>query len=149
MKRPFSLAVSAAVVAALALGCASESDNSAQASDRRTVKIDMVDNKFKPNEVGVRKGDTVRFVFDNKGKVDHDAVIGDRAAQAEHEQEMRALESQGHGAEHGAEHEGAITVGPGEAGELTSTFDRAGTTEIGCHEVGHYAAGMKVTVEVT
>ena len=148
MKRPFSLAVSAALIAALALGCASESDNSAQ-PDRRTVKIDMVDNKFKPNEVGVRKADTVRFVFDNKGKVDHDAVIGDSAAQAEHEQEMRALESQGHGGEHGAEPEGAITVGPGETGELTSTFDRAGTTEIGCHEVGHYAAGMKVTIEVT
>ena len=37
----------------------------------------------------------MRFVFENTGKVDHDAVIGDAAAQTEHEREMRALGSDG------------------------------------------------------
>ena len=112
------------------------------------MKIDMVDTAFRPNKVELSKGDTVRFVFDNKGKVDHDAVIGDAAAQAEHEREMRALESGGHGGGHGGGSEGAIAVKPGDTGELANTFDSAGTTEIGCHELGHYHAGMKVTVEV-
>ena len=143
-------AIVAVVLSAVVIGCTGESnDDTANRDGNRTVKIDMVDNAFKPKKVEVGKGDTVRFVFDNKGKVDHDAVIGDEAAQAEHELEMRALEAEGHGGEHGAEPEGAITVEPGDTGELTSTFDRAGTTEIGCHEIGHYDTGMKVTVEVT
>ena len=48
----------------------------------------------------------------------------------------------------GPDPEGAITVKPGDTGELTSEFDSGGTTEIGCHEVGHYGLGMKVSVEV-
>jgi uncharacterized cupredoxin-like copper-binding protein len=42
----------------------------------------------------------------------------------------------------------AITVEPGKAGQLTHTFDKTGTVEIGCHEPGHYAAGMKIAVTV-
>ena len=38
---------------------------------------------------------------------------------------------------------------PGKSGDLTYRFDEAGTYEIGCHEPGHYAAGMKITVNVT
>jgi uncharacterized cupredoxin-like copper-binding protein len=41
-----------------------------------------------------------------------------------------------------------ITVDPGKTGELTHTFDRTGTVEIGCHQPGHYAAGMKLAVTV-
>jgi uncharacterized cupredoxin-like copper-binding protein len=83
----------------------------------------------------------------NKGKLAHDAFIGDAAAQAEHEKEMRAAESGGHGGhEHGVGSTDAITVPPGKTGELTHTFDKAGTVEIGCHQAGHYAVGMKVTV---
>ena len=148
MQRPVHLIVAALVVSAIVIGCADGGDDTANRDGNRTVKIDMVDTAFKPDKVEVGKGDTVRFVFENKGKVDHDAVIGDAAAQAEHEREMRALRSEGHGGEHGADPEGAITVKPGDTGELTTTFDSAGTTEIGCHEVGHYELGMKVTVAV-
>jgi uncharacterized cupredoxin-like copper-binding protein len=43
----------------------------------------------------------------------------------------------------------AVTVEPGKTEELTTRFDDAGTYEIGCHEPGHYAAGMKITITVT
>jgi uncharacterized cupredoxin-like copper-binding protein len=146
--RVSALSVIAAVVVSVAgIGCGGRGDDTASGGGNRTVKVDMVDTAFKPNKIEVDKGDTVHFLFDNKGKLDHDAVIGDQAAQAEHEQEMRALEADGHGIEHRGE-SSAITVKPGEHGELTSSFDRPGTTEIGCHEVGHYDAGMKVTVKV-
>ncbi|MEO7428152.1 MAG: hypothetical protein ABIY48_02095 [Acidimicrobiales bacterium] len=36
-----------------------------------------------------------------------------------------------------------------ENGELTHTFDDTGTLEIGCHQAGHYARGMKLTITVT
>lgn len=127
----------------------------------RTVEVAMVDNAFEPTEVEVADGETVRFVFRNEGAVVHDAVIGDEAAQDEHENEMRAAEAtttsdtEGEmgGMEHGAtseegDEEAAITVEPGEEGEITHTFDSAGELLIGCHEPDHYEAGMKVALDV-
>ena len=91
----------------------------------------------------------MRFVFTNTGTVPHDAFIGDAAAQADHEQQMRDADDDS-GMNHGGgnDDDGAITVEPGETGELTHTFDETGTLEIGCHEPGHYDDGMKMTVAV-
>jgi uncharacterized cupredoxin-like copper-binding protein len=144
--------------AGASLEASSESPGT-QASPR-TVEVAMVDNAFEPTDVEVEAGETVRFVFRNEGAVVHDAVIGDEAAQDEHEDEMRAAEetttsgTEGEmgGMDHGATaeegEEAAITVEPGEEGELIYTFDSGGELLIGCHEPGHYEAGMKVTVDV-
>jgi len=51
--------------------------------------------------------------------------------------------------DHGGDDADAIVVEPGETGTLTHTFDDAGTVEIGCHQPGHYGAGMKIAVTVT
>lgn len=115
----------------------------------RTVRIEMRDIAFSPNRVEVRAGETVRFVFHNAGKIRHDAFIGDEAAQEQHEMEMRAQGNAMMGAPHGGEAENAITLEPGETGELTYTFRAGEHVLIGCHQPGHYAAGMKVTIEVT
>ena len=72
----------------------------------------MVDIAFQPDAIEVTRGETVRFVFTNNGDVDHDAFIGNRDAQAEHEDEMRAA-GDGHGGGHGDE--SAVTVEPGES----------------------------------
>ena len=96
---------------------------------------------FSPSTLSVAKGEKVTFRFVNEDAVRHDAFVGDAAAQAEHEKEMR----EGHGA-HGDD---AVTVEPGKTATLTHTFDEAGTVEIGCHEPGHYGAGMKIVVTVT
>jgi uncharacterized cupredoxin-like copper-binding protein len=101
----------------------------------------MKDVAFTPAAVSVTKGETVTFALTNSDAVRHDAFLGDAAAQAEHEKGMRA----GHGAHGGGD---AVTVEPGTTATLTHTFDEAGTVEIGCHEPGHYAAGMKVVVTV-
>lgn len=54
-----------------------------------------------------------------------------------------------HGGGHGGGSDAdAITVEPGDTGELTHTFDESGEFEIGCHEPGHYEAGMKIDVTV-
>ena len=138
-------AVLLAVLAAALVACGGGDDGTATAD--RTVEIDMVDTAFKPRTVEVAAGESVRFVFHNKGKVAHDAFIGDSAAQRDHEREMQEAEEGGHGG-HGADEEDAVTVDPGRTKELVHTFDRSGTYEIGCHQPGHYGAGMKVTVEV-
>lgn len=123
------------------------SDNMAQSE--RTVEVEMTDNAFEPTSLEVQEGETVKFVFDNTGEVAHDAYIGDAEAQADHEDEMREAEmGEDDGMGHGGDGE-AITVEPGDTGELVHTFDEAGTIEIGCHEAGHYAAGMKIDVTVS
>src|SRR5688572_19323444 len=112
----------------------------------RTVDIDMVDIAYDPKTLSVQRGERIEFVFHNKGKIIHDAFVGDTAAQADHEKEMH--EGGSMAGEHGMG-DTAITVDPGQTGRLTYTFDKPGTIEIGCHQPSHYVAGMKVAVTVT
>jgi len=118
-------------------------------AEARDVHLSMVDNAYSPSTVDVEEGETVRFIFHNDGSVKHDAVIGDAATQDMHEQEVRAA---GEGAvaadamSHGPVP--AITIEPGQTGELVHTFDEAGQMIVGCHEPGHYDAGMQIAVAV-
>jgi uncharacterized cupredoxin-like copper-binding protein len=122
---------------------ATSGSGSSGSDSRRSVDVDMVDIAFRPAELTVARGETVTFRFTNTGKLAHDAFIGDKDAQADHEKEMGGS----HG-DHGAAKD-AVTVAPGKKAQLTHTFDRAGAFEIGCHQPGHYAAGMKIAVTVT
>jgi uncharacterized cupredoxin-like copper-binding protein len=117
------------------------------AAPARRINVAMEDHKFSPNVFDVRVGDTVTFVFTNFGKAVHDAFIGDKAAQEQHEKEMRAT-PEGHKHGHDHAHEGGIAVPPGESRTLRYSFDKAGTLEIGCHQPGHYDAEMMAVVNV-
>jgi uncharacterized cupredoxin-like copper-binding protein len=141
------LAAAVAAVALLITACGgTDEPNSDGANADRTIEVDMVDIAFEPDTLEIEEGQTVRFVFSNAGEVAHDAFIGDSDAQQDHEDEMRK-DDDGHDGGHGDEPEDAVTVEPGDTGELTYTFDEAGTLEIGCHQEGHYAAGMKTRIE--
>lgn len=137
-----ALAAAAILVTAACGGSDDDGPSEASGSDQ-TVEVTMVDIAFEPEELTVKKGDTVTFRFTNEGKVEHEAYIGDKDDQAEHEKDMSSGEMH-----HGDDNEGAIEVKPGKTGTMTYTFDEAGTTQIGCHEPGHYAAGMKIDVTV-
>lgn len=134
-------------VAACGGGGGGHGDHGSSAGSKaptRTVDVAMVDNDFDPSSVQVAEGETVRFVFHNAGTGVHDAFIGDAAAQEAHEMQMRGMAS-GHG-EHGPT---GVEVPPGGTAELTYTFDKSGQLEVGCHEPGHYANGMKIDVTVS
>ena len=151
--RFLALIAALAVVAAACGGSDDGDSETASVGDgeaNRTIEIEMVDIAFEPAELEVEAGETVRFVFENTGEAPHDAFIGDAEAQEQHEQEMREADGDnGHGGGHEENAaEDAITVEPGETGELTYTFEEAGSLEIGCHQPGHYQAGMKVDVAV-
>lgn len=157
MKR--TLVAAAALVALSATACGggngdhsnmnkegSTGTSGAAASPTRTVDVDMLDIVYEPKEFSAQRDERIEFVFHNKGKIAHDAFIGDTAAQADHEKEMReAKEGSMAGHETG---DSGVTVEPGQTGRLTHTFDKTGTIEIGCHQPGHYAAGMKIAVTV-
>ena len=137
-----ALAVLATSLALVAVACGSDDEDTVTAAPR-TIEVEMRDIAFSTTELRVEEGETVTFRFANVGKVAHDAFVGDTAAQQDHEEEM-----EGDGDMHHGDDDEAVTVEPGESATLTHTFDEAGTIEIGCHQPGHYAAGMKVMVEV-
>lgn len=144
----------AAGLALLTSACGGGGDNASSDTDGvRRVDVAMVDIDYTPKTLEVAKGEEVRFVFRNKGKVRHEAYFGSPAEQADHAETMAegGAISGGHNA-HGGSSSGSsdkITVEPGKSGDITYRFDEAGAFEIGCHEPGHYAGGMKITVNVT
>ena len=146
--RPTPIVLAALTLAILGAACGSDDDASGtdpSGGSARTIEIEMQDNEYVPDTVSVDAGEPVRFVFTNNGEATHDAFVGDEADQDDHEDEMNDDMN-----EHGMDDEsGAITVEPGETGELTYTFEADDDVLIGCHEPGHYASGMRLGIDVT
>lgn len=97
---------------------------------------------FTPDTLSVRRGEQVKFVLRNVGKVEHEFVVDSSDGIAEHRAEM----AKNPGAPHGDANE--IYVDPKKSGELVWKFTKAGTFEFACMLPGHYEAGMKGTVTV-
>jgi len=108
----------------------------------RTITLTTTDAlRFGPAVLTVRKGETIRFQINNPGAVPHELFVGDATEQQVHEREMA---TPGMGAE-----ANGIAVPAGQTVQLVYTFDRGGTLEFGCHVAGHYAAGMRGTINIT
>ena len=131
-----------AVVLVLAWACGGggRGDEGAQ----RQMAVTMKDIAFEPTELEVRAGETVEFVFTNKGQAEHEAVIGDARLQ-----ESQEGEADDHAGGHHGSKVPRVVLSPGRTGKLTYTFETAGELFIGCHVPNHWDAGMKVAVTVT
>ena len=149
MRYPRALSAVTIAIALAAAACGS-GEEAEPTTGSETIEVSMTDNEFSPNSFEVEAGQQVTFRFTNDGTVDHEALVGDADEQAAHEAEMSGDDSGGgmDGMEHGSSDADAITVGPGETGELTRTFDDAGSVILGCHVPGHYDAGMKATITI-
>lgn len=110
----------------------------------RTINVDMTDNmRFTPSDVTVKRGETVKFVVHNDGRVLHEMVLGTKEAIAEHAELMKRFPEMEH-ADANMAH-----VKPGKAGEIIWQFTKPGDFEFACLQPGHFEAGMvgKVTVK--
>ena len=110
----------------------------------RTIQVDMGDTmRFTPMEITVRRGDSVRFVATNRGKVMHEMVLGTMKELREHAEMMKKHP----GMEHDEPH--MLHVAPGKSGEMGWRFTRAGEFFYGCLVPGHFEAGMlgRITVK--
>jgi len=110
----------------------------------RTVPVAMSDEmRFTPATVSVKKGETIRFVLTNGGKVLHEMVLGTPEELKKHAELMRKFPTM--------EHEEAYMahVKPGAEGDIVWTFDKAGDFAFACLIPGHSEAGMvgKVVVK--
>jgi uncharacterized cupredoxin-like copper-binding protein len=123
-------------------GALGEAGDPAVAS--RTIHITADDQlTFEPASIAVEIGETITFEIENTGTVAHEFVLGSASYQARHEEEMQAG-----GMEMGSE-PNEVEVEVGETASLTWHFTEAGTTQFGCHEPGHFPAGMFGTITVT
>ena len=156
MRRRLGAAVLAFGIALVGASCGGgggddgSSVGSGSGAAGRTVEVEMVDVGYEPARITVDPGETVRFVFTNTGKVRHEAYFGTPDDQDEHAEAMRdARGGDGHGAHgDGDDDNPKVTVEPGGSEEIEVTFPEGGAYEIGCHEPGHYKAGMKIDVDV-
>ena len=128
------------------MSMSNDANAAALAVPDRTIQIETTDQlRFSPDQINVRKGETVAFVITNSGNLPHEFVIGDEAVQAEHEAEMAdgtdEMNEMG-------DKPYAVDVPAGETVTLVYTFDEEGTLIAGCHVPGHYGAGMKATIRV-
>jgi len=118
---------------------------SSPAAGGRTVDVEMHDISYSPTSIPVHAGETVTFVFHNMGRIQHEAFLGDATAQADHDKEMAG----GTGGAMAGMGGDAVKVEPGKTAVITHTFKPGEALLIGCHEPGHYAAGMKVALPET
>ena len=110
----------------------------------RTVKVAMGDTmRFTPARITVKRGETVRFVATNGGKLMHEMVLGTRAELETHAEMMRKHP----GMEHDEPY--MLHVPPGASGEMGWRFTKAGEYFYGCLVPGHFEAGMVGTIVVT
>ncbi|MDH3189422.1 MAG: plastocyanin/azurin family copper-binding protein [Acidimicrobiia bacterium] len=113
----------------------------------RVIEIAANDDfSFDPSEITVTVGEVVTFRITNTGVVPHDFTLGDQETQEEHEAEMMEMMESGSMVMH--DEVNAVALAAGETKEITWRFTDAGTFLIGCHQAGHYAAGMKGSVVV-
>lgn len=112
-------------------------------ADRVVEIVASDDFRFTPDAVTVDVGETITFRIVNAGQVPHDFTLGDQATQDEHDEEMAEM-----GGMMMDDEANAVAIAAGETKELTWRFTEEGPVLIGCHQPGHYAAGMKGTVTV-
>ena len=109
----------------------------------RTVTARLSDDiAIQLSESDFAVGDTVRFEVTNSGATAHEFYLGDAEAQEDRGEEMADMGGEMHDEEDG------IAVEPGATGTLEYTFEQAGEILAGCHEPGHYEAGMVASMTV-
>jgi uncharacterized cupredoxin-like copper-binding protein len=109
---------------------------------KRVIKIEMSDTmRYFPDEIRVKRGDTVRFVLRNGGKSPHEMVIGS----------MEELKKRATLVRHGdakVSGPGAAHVAAGSTARFVWQFTRPGEYYYACLIPGHFDAGMIGTIVV-
>ena len=109
----------------------------------RIVEVGMNDTmRFSPDKIAAKRGETIRFVVKNNGKVKHEMVLGTAKEIKEHAALMRKFPEMEHADPN------QVSVEPGKIGELVWQFTKDGTFDFACLQPGHFEAGMVGKVSV-
>jgi uncharacterized cupredoxin-like copper-binding protein len=109
----------------------------------RTIQVDMSSGmRFKPSDIRVKQGETIRFVLKNTDSVKHEFSLGTPQELLEHYEVMKKFPDMEH------DEPNKISLAPGKQGEVIWQFTQAGPVDFACLHVGHFDAGMKGQVKV-
>lgn len=110
---------------------------------KRVLTIETSDAmRYFPDQIRVKKGQTVRLVVRNGGQLPHEVVIGTMDDLKKHAALAR---QQGEGE---LEAPNIARVAPGATGRIDWQFTKAGEFYYGCLTPGHFDAGMIGTIVV-
>ena len=125
----------------------------------RTIDVAMHDNYYKPEQITVKAGETIRFKITNKGEFLHEFGLGTAVMHKAHQKEMMKMWEHGmieadrinrdkmmmdHGDGRGMKHDdpNSILLEPGKSGEVIWKFSKPVDLEFACNIPGHYESGM-------
>ncbi|MHB8948403.1 MAG: cupredoxin domain-containing protein [Rhodoferax sp.] len=109
----------------------------------RTIDVEMANGmRFKPSEIQVKKGETIRFVLKNTDSVKHEFSLGTEKELLEHYEVMKKFPDMEH------DEPNKISLAPGKRGEIIWQFTQADVVNFACLHPGHFDAGMKGQVKV-
>ncbi|RUW60694.1 cupredoxin family protein [Mesorhizobium sp. M7A.F.Ca.US.008.03.1.1] len=113
----------------------------------RTINLVMKDKAdggmvFEPSTIAVRKGETIRLKFLNKGQQDHEFVMDTHENILEHKELMAKFPEMEH------DDPNAVRLAADQRGEIVWTFANAGEFSFACLIPGHYESGMKGALKV-
>ena len=125
----------------------------------RIIKIKMYDNFYEPNEIKIKKGETIKFKVYNFGEFVHEFNIATKEMHLKHQPEMmklveneillankidkkkmKEMAKEDHSMGHS--HSNSVLLEPNENGEIIWKFNTEVKLEIACNIPGHYETGM-------
>ena len=130
----------------------------------RTIKVSMYDNYYQPNKFKVKKGETIKFIVQNKGELVHEFNIATKKMHLKHQPEMmmmveneilladkidkkkmKELAKKDPSMAHS--HSNSVLLSPGESADLIWKFSNTVEIEAACNVPGHYDVGMIAKIE--
>ena len=125
----------------------------------RVIEVKMYDNFYEPNEIEIKKGETIKFKVYNFGELIHEFNIATKEMHLKHQPEMVKLveneilladkidkkkmkemakkdQSMSHS------HANSVLLEPNEDGEIIWKFNTEAKLEAACNIPGHYETGM-------
>ena len=130
----------------------------------RTIKVSMYDNYYQPNKFKVKKGETIKFIVQNKGELVHEFNIATKEMHLKHQPEMqmmveheilladkidnkKMMEMAKKNPSMAHKHSNSVLLSPGESAELIWKFSNTAVLEAACNVPGHYEVGMVAKIE--
>ena len=125
----------------------------------RIIEIEMHDNYYYPENIDVKRGETIKFIVKNLGNLVHEYNIGTKEMHIKHQPEMmklveneilmadkidrkkmKSMSKKDHSMSHS--HANSVLLEPNETGEIIWKFSKNISLEMACNMPGHYEVGM-------
>ena len=125
----------------------------------RVIEIKMYDNYFEPDEINIKKGETIKFLIKNFGSLVHEFNIATNKMDLNHQTEMlkmmeneillgdkidyekmKEIAKTEHSMAHS--HSNSVLLEPNKSGEIIWKFNTETKLEAACNVPGHYESNM-------